>query len=30
MLGAAIARRPKLLAATLAELRKDRTKLEGQ
>jgi uncharacterized membrane protein YqjE len=30
MLRAAIARRPKLLAATLAELRKDRTKLEGQ
>ena len=30
MLAAAIARRPKLLAATLAELRKDRTKLEGQ
>ncbi len=30
MLSAAIARRPKLLAATLAELRKDRTKLEGQ
>lgn len=30
MLRAAIARRPKLLAATLAELRKDRTKLGGQ
>jgi uncharacterized membrane protein YqjE len=30
MLRAAIARRPKLLAATLAELRKDRTKLEAQ
>jgi len=30
MLAAVIARRPKLLAATLAELRKDRTKLEGQ
>ena len=30
MLSTAIARRPKLLAATLAELRKDRTKLEGQ
>ena len=30
MLRAAIARRPKLLAATLAELRKDRTKLEEQ
>ena len=30
MLGAAIRRRPRLLAATLAELRKDRTKLEGQ
>ena len=30
MLRAAIARRPKLLTATLAELRKDRTKLEGQ
>jgi uncharacterized membrane protein YqjE len=30
MLRSAIARRPKLLAATLAELRKDRTKLEGQ
>jgi uncharacterized membrane protein YqjE len=30
MLWAAIVRRPKLLSATLAELRKDRTKLEGQ
>jgi uncharacterized membrane protein YqjE len=30
MLRAAIARRPRLLSATLAELRKDRTKLEGQ
>jgi len=30
VLRTAIARRPKLLAATLAELRKDRTKLEGQ
>ena len=30
MLRSAIARRPKLLAATLAELRKDKSKLEGQ
>jgi uncharacterized membrane protein YqjE len=30
MLVATIRRRPKLLAATLAELRKDRSKLEGQ
>jgi len=30
MLRSAITRRPKLLAATLAELRKDRTKLEDQ
>jgi uncharacterized membrane protein YqjE len=30
MLRSAIARRPKLLAATLAELRKDSSKLEGQ
>ena len=30
MLWAAIVRRPKLLSATLAELRKDRTKLGGQ
>lgn len=30
MLWSAIARRPRLLSATLAELRKDRAKLEGQ
>jgi uncharacterized membrane protein YqjE len=30
MLRSVIARRPKLLAATLAELRKDKSKLEGQ
>jgi len=30
MLRSAIAHRPKLLAATLAELRKDKSKLEGQ
>ena len=30
MLWATIVRRPKLLSATLAELRKDRTKLDGQ
>lgn len=30
MLQAAVRRRPKLLSATLAELRKDRAKLEGQ
>ena len=30
MLWSALARRPKLLSATLAELRKDRTKLEGR
>ena len=30
LLRAAVARRPKFLSATLAELRKDRTKLEGQ
>jgi uncharacterized membrane protein YqjE len=30
MLRSAIARRPRLLAATLAELRKDKSKLEGQ
>lgn len=30
MLRSAIAHRPKLLAATLAELRKDSSKLEGQ
>jgi len=30
MLRSAIARRPKLLAATLAELRRDKSKLEGQ
>src|SRR3981189_1686136 len=29
-LRAAVSRRPKFLSATLAELRKDRTKLEGQ